>query len=218
MARLRDSYGHLEIDTPPRVDYGISTPRSFGPGPRELPALLHGRLRLLRSRSTSRLLRAIDGLIASRAAALEPDQVRLAGFSAIVASGRATIVPTRLVVRSTAIERACRDHGVQLADEHALVVEPAGRRLAVLGINEAPVPDWLAAPGSYPLERIGWASDDLPADETSTKAAVRLVSRIVASRNQRVAIRDVAELRNLPSRTIATSSSGAALADALVNG
>lgn len=109
--------------------------------------------------------------------------VRLEHMGALVAQGRASLVPPALLDRSSAVERRVTQAGVGIADGPSVLVDPASREVVVLGglAGDAALAvesTLLAGPGRYPLHRIHWSSNEAAEVESAGVGLVRLLNRI----------------------------------------
>lgn len=151
-------------------------------GLRLRPFVAHGRCPLLRSESLPRLLRYLDLELAGLISEPEPGTVSLHGVAALVADGRAALVPASLVERSSGVERTLRDAGVGIAEELGLRLDPVAAEIVVpAGLagpsRRAELDDGLSVePGRRRVVAVFWSRHELGEDEHPSAALVRLLT------------------------------------------
>jgi hypothetical protein len=141
-----------------------------------LPALLHGRRPLLRSRHVDRLVHRLDLALGALQGHDKSGGLGLIGFGALVRSGRAVLVPVAVAEASGLIERAVASAGSFLA-------EPEGLRLD-LGEGGLILPqgltDWRwdlsPEPGRVRVVGIYWD----PADRAEVSRPALVLGRLLA--------------------------------------
>lgn len=184
LGTLRSVFGThtVEAESVPE-DYGVSVARRGGLGPRMIPAFLHGRATVLRSRSRPRVLRRLDLALAELGR--DPDQrrLRLATMGAVTSDGRAVLVPQAWLDRS-AVEHAVAGAGLAIAEGVALRLDVDTLDLLVedglLGTaGPAELADGLRPrPGRHELRAIVWGEDQVGADERRATSVARLATLV----------------------------------------
>lgn len=184
LRRAERAYGDRAVEDVSAVDdlsLSLHPPVAEGVA-RRRPSLRHGGCDLVRSGSADRLLRALDSFLAAiegPAAGL----VRIDGTGALVAGDRASLVPTALLDRSSAIERRVVEAGAAMADGPSVLIDPARREVVVrpglardasLGITS----ELLVPPGRYALHRIHWSSSEVAETDSAALGLVRLLNRL----------------------------------------
>jgi hypothetical protein len=163
-------------------DFGVSTMRRPGAGPRLMPELLHRRESVLRSRSTTRLVRRLDLALGNLARGSD-DAFRIRSMAALVRSGAAVLVPESLVIRSTAVERAIIAGAASLIESAALRLDPErGVLIALPGLIQPELADddgLVGGPGSYELNAIVWDPVQIDTRERLSTSVARL-SQLIA--------------------------------------
>lgn len=179
---------HLVIDEAAVDDLSLSLHPPTGDGTaRRRPSLRHGGCDVVRSGSADRLLRALDCFLAGIGGP-PSGMVRFDRVGAVIVDGRASLVPTTLLDRSSAVERRMAEAGA-IADGLSAAVDPARREIVVrpglVGDEALEVEsEVLARPGRYPLHRIHWSELEADENESAAIGLVRLLNRIDASRER----------------------------------
>lgn len=179
---LRSLYSDRLVDDDRGDDYSISmTPAGDGPS-RPLPCLSHGRRALLRSRSSTRLIRSLDVVLAD----LEPSSLHglptLAGFSLVTKNNGAALVPSS--VASTSVERVVAAQGLRLADEVAVRLEVGSLEAVVVpglsGRSDHPVlQDELTTPVErYKIRTVVWTENEADLGDRPALGLIRLIPRL----------------------------------------
>ena len=177
---LRSMFSTHLVDTEEQhEDYGVSVARRGGAGPRMIPALLHGRASLLRSRSRPRIYRRLDLALAELGRESDPKRLRLPGMGAVTNERRAVLVPQPWLDRS-AVEHAIAGSGVAIAESIALRLDMDTLDVMVedglLGVSgPSELADGLRPqPGRHELREIMWTEHQVTPDERRATAVARL--------------------------------------------
>lgn len=180
---LRRSYAPYVVDDPRAVDdfrLVFDGPSDVG---RRIPVLDQGNCTLVRSRSTTRLLRALDAVLDRLASGGEPS-VRLRDVGAIALGGAAVLVPQELLNRSSSVEGRILEFGATLADSPAVGLDILSGEVVVRsGLTGAAVAGdgreaLLSRPGRYRLLRIYWLEQELADLERPSVAVARLLNHV----------------------------------------
>lgn len=173
--------GRLVVDERPIDDFAIRlTGGAADRGPRLRPFVARGRCPLLRSRRVPRLLRRLDVELGALVVGPEDGTLRLRDVAAVVADGRAALVPSELAERSSSVEATLEGAGASIVEHGCFRFDPVAQEIVVptglVGSSDLLEGDpVLAPPGRYAVAAICWHETALPADASPASTLVRLL-------------------------------------------